>query len=512
MKKTFFKSHHLLILSTLGYTYLFWQQNLGINLFLFSCIMMVIAVIKWKVNIKQKSILLTLSGTVISGLMMLMLNSDTSKFAHIISFFVFLGFALHPEIKSIQYSLLNTLTNYASSFSIAYSTFKEENTANTHRIEKVFYYLRIIVIPIIFLGFFYIIYSFSNDKFSELSNNFWSYIVDAIAEIFEKLSIGEIFFFITGLMICGGIIYRNKFSSVAKNESNKSETVIRKRRNIFHQSYSMNALLMEYKMAVILLILVNILLLIVNALDIRWVWFGFSFEGNYNLSKYVHEGTYLLIISILLSMALIIYYFRRNLNFMKHVKTLRMLANLWILQNIVLTISVAIRNYHYIEYYALAYKRIGVIIFLILTIVGLLTMFLKINNLKSTYYLIKTNSLAVYVMMILMSCISWDELIINYNLNHTSKAGFDVDFCLELSPKAIPAILNNLSVIEAQLEKNSANPMFAYQTNSIQKFKEQIYFKAANFVNEQEVVGWQSWNYIDSKTLTQINNYYENHH
>jgi hypothetical protein len=383
---------------------------------------------------------------------------------------------------------------------------------NTDRIEKVFYYVRLIVIPIVFLGIFYIIYSFSNDKFSELSNHFWNHVTDAIAQIFETLSVGEIFFFITGLIICGGVIYRNKYSAAAKLESGKSEILIRKRRSIFNYGYSMNALLMEYKMAVILLILVNTLLLIVNGLDIRWVWFGFSFEGNQNLSKYVHEGTYLLIISILLSMALIIYYFRRNLNFIKHIKTLRILANLWMLQNIILTISVAIRNYHYIEYYALAYKRIGVIIFLILTVVGLLTMFFKINNFKSTYFLIKINSLAVYVMMILMSCISWDELIINYNLNHTSKAGFDVDFCFELSPKAIPVILCNLSVIEAQLDKNNATPMFAYQTNSITKFKEQIYFKAANFINEQETLGWQSWNYMDSKTLAQIKKYYETNH
>jgi len=49
------------------------------------------------------------------------------------------------------------------------------------------------------------------------------------------------------------------------------------------------ALRNENKTAVISLILLNVLLLCINCLDIRYVWFGFAYNNNLNLSEYVHE-------------------------------------------------------------------------------------------------------------------------------------------------------------------------------------------------------------------------------
>jgi hypothetical protein len=62
----------------------------------------------------------------------------------------------------------------------------------------------------------------------------------------------------------------------------------------------------EYKAGIVLLIALNALLLFVNIIDIKWVWIGFEFEGQY-LKEFVHKGTYLLILSIIISIGIVLY-------------------------------------------------------------------------------------------------------------------------------------------------------------------------------------------------------------
>src|SRR5436190_305225 len=138
---------------------------------------------------------------------------------------------------------------------------------------------------------------------------------------------------------------------------------------------AMNPLERERRMGMVLLVVVNALLLVVNVIDISWVWFDFEVPENFSLKQFVHEGTWMLIISILLSILILLHLFRGNLNFYRRTHALKLLASLWIGQNFILGISVFLRNYHYIGFHGLAYKRIGVIVFLALVLVGLVTLY-----------------------------------------------------------------------------------------------------------------------------------------
>jgi len=72
----------------------------------------------------------------------------------------------------------------------------------------------------------------------------------------------------------------------------------------------------EYKSGVFLLSSLCVLLIGLLYLEISNVWIGFQWEGEL-LKELVHEGTYILIVAIIISMGLTIYYFRKNLNFIK---------------------------------------------------------------------------------------------------------------------------------------------------------------------------------------------------
>ena len=126
---------------------------------------------------------------------------------------------------------------------------------------------------------------------------------------------------------------------------------------------------------------------------------------------YVHEGTYLLILAILLAMGIILVLFRKNINFIPNNDKLRKLAYFWLAQNVILAFSVGMRNFRYIEFCGLAYKRIGVFIFLILTFYGLKTMHEKISEKKTLHHVIHKNAWVLYLTLIAASCINWDVFI-----------------------------------------------------------------------------------------------------
>ena len=137
-------------------------------------------------------------------------------------------------------------------------------------------------------------------------------------------------------------------------------------------------------MALITLIALNALLLCVNLLDIN-VFFLERNAMNSDYSSMLHKGTWILIFSIILSAIIVLYIFRKNLNFYPKNKSLKIATYIWICQNVLLTCSVLMRVYHYVIHHGLAYKRIGVVIFVSATLFGLATLIFKVKAKKNKY-------------------------------------------------------------------------------------------------------------------------------
>ena len=254
----------------------------------------------------------------------------------------------------------------------------------------------------------------------------------------------------------------------------------------------------EYRVGLLIFGVLNILLLMVNMIDLNWIWFGFEVPAEFNLKSFVHEGTFLLIFSILLSMGIFLYFFRGNLNFYSQNKWLKILGNLWIAQNAVLTISVFIRNYHYISYHGLAGKRIGVIAFLLMTVFGLLTLIYKVNRLKTTAFLLRLNGWFIFFTLITMTA--------HYNLTHSNMGEIDVDYYLKLDESVAPLILKNIAVVEAQMEAHLArqNKEVWLRYTDIEAFKIQLEYRAQRYLENLEGTTWASWNAADSKMKSQV--------
>lgn len=503
------KSIKLLLLA-IGFAHniLFWNENWGFNLLIFSIILIAALFYMYPQPFQQKETRFVLLGTLVALFMVITFNTTISKVAYFGSFWVLIGCIHRPQWRYFQHHILFNFAHILSFPSMLKQLFSNPKTTDKYTLQ-LWYRFRIIIIPVALLLVFHLLFFYANERYANLSNTFFAYVANILGNFLELISIGRLFFTLLG--ICMGMIILIKTNSNQQlDEKDKTlfDRLFRKktprRGRVFDP---MNALKKEYQMALVLLVLINLLLLVVNVIDINWVWFNFKVTEGMVLKHFVHEGTYLLILSILLSIGIILYYFRKNLHFFPGNKALVLLAQIWMAQNILLTVSVFLRNYHYIEYHGMAYKRMGVIVFLLLTLFGLFTMIRKIAGKHSTAFLLKQNTWAAYAMLIGLSTINWDVMMARFNLNHWHKSGIDVDFYFTLSPRVLPDVFANAETINEQIRAcNIAGTNYTdYASSDV--FWQMAKIRAKRYLSEQEKLSILSWNNADYQTAIKLKSY-----
>lgn len=169
-----------------------------------------------------------------------------------------------------------------------------------------------------------------------------------------------------------------------------------------------------------------------------------------------------------------------------------------------LVISVLLRDYYYIIYSGLAYKRIGVLVFLLMVLMGLITVFIKIHQRKTVYYLWRVNGWFAFVLLVAASCIHWDETIASYNLAHKNIIPLDVKFLLSLSDKTLPLLEKNQDVLQGKINQVSGEG--EYLLRSTQTEMEIFEMRKKEFFEKQKTYSWLSWNATDDYVKKHLSN------
>ncbi|MEM6699160.1 MAG: DUF4173 domain-containing protein [Bacteroidota bacterium] len=495
MKKEFL-TDTLVLLIAFTYCTIFWKEKMGLNSLIFAVLMTGSLVAHYEVK-RKAYFWLTAFGTIITAAMIVIHNSLVSKIIHLCSMVTMIGFAQQRMFRFVWYafllgiySMLETPKKFVRQFN--------ENFGTALRPVVLQRNLQLSIAPVFLLGLFYMIYYHANGKFAELSDHFWMNLWSTIVEYFP---LQRLLLFAIGGLIAGGALWKSRWSFLERQEEESEENLIRYPLKKHFIKFKILDLKKEYQQGFRALFILNLLLFIVNCIDVRYVWFGFEVGSAQEMKQYVHEGTYLLIVAILLAMAVLLIVFRGKINFFSKNLLIKRLAYTWIVQNAILALSVAIRNYRYIEHYNLAYKRIGVFIFLSLVFIGLLTFFLKIRDRKTTYYLLHRNAIAAYCIWMIVCCVNWDVFITRYNLAHAEN-GIDTNFLInKVSTK-------NLFLIEDQTTLLAEKDIYYTDrnlTDDIERTIEaQIQRKRAKFESNTEQYGWLSWNYSDWKNRRNI--------
>lgn len=494
------------------FNFLFWGEKLGVNLFIFFFLGIISMIMLNEDNIKNKNVITSLFALLFSLGMVIVNNSFYSKFSSVICFMIFTGFIHQPALKTAY----NAVFTAAADFVIfPYNVYSElKYSATKFKPVRVFLkFSRLALIPVIFFVIFYAIYAYSNPVFNSYSVSFWDTIGKYLYDIFINYPLLRFFYLLFGLMIIMAFIYNRSIRIFSEVDNAYHDTLQRSKvfkvhsrtkpvvkshlmYTLFSYRFKFNSLKLETKMGIVLLGMMNALLLMLNVIDIQVTWLGFNAGEIENLAYYVHEGTYYLIFSILLSMAILLVIFRGSQNYLAKNRILKFLAYAWLAQNAFMAISVALRNIYYIEfYYALSYKRIGVMIFLLLTLFGLGTMFVKIYARKTTSFLFKINSTAVVAVLLLMSSFSWDKTIAEFNLSNPDRSKIDIDYLLKLSDDALPVLDAHKELLDKEYLQYSF--IFSDYTNGLDEYKRRVH----RFIAEQKRYSWLSWNLSDRNTL-----------
>ncbi len=479
------------LLLTLAFYYLFWDEQQGVNLFIFSTALMGSTALIYPKAWHHRYVQLVGLGTFLAAILVVFHHSGTAKVVHHLSLLVLIGLVHAPMLRSITHAIFQAIYSYAHGIASLFYDIKH-HIFGTRQLPKYVRFIQLTIIPIIILGLFAIIFALANPRFGAGLDE----LISVLGTILMHFSLPKIFFLLLGLFITIGALYPSIWKSGLAFDAKQVNQLQRTRR--FHKkSWSFLDLKKEYQVGILTLGLVNLLLLINNVLDFDWIWLNFTYASTTDVTQFVHEGTYLLILSILLSIGIMLYFFRGNLNFYPNGRWLRYLSYAWIVQNGFLTCSVALRNFHYIDFYGLAYKRIGVFFFLALVLFGLITLLFKIRDKMSAYYLFRVNSWAVYVVALFLAMVNWDVFIARYNFRHYAQTGWlDRGFLLNLSDKALPVILEHYEDMVAPSKDGS--------THNVPSLIRQ---KVDQYQHTWEDLSWKSWNYADAQALAYLGSF-----
>ncbi|MBP6696434.1 MAG: DUF4173 domain-containing protein [Flavobacteriales bacterium] len=489
------------VVGTAIFDLLFWERSPGLNFALFNLVIAGFLLQRYTWAGLSAAARWSLLAAVVAGAMVYVHDTIIAIFASIVTLATATAYAHEPRLRSLFVAGLQSVANFMVTPLIAVTQL-DRLAPPSGAPRSGLRWMKLGVLPVAVLLLFTQLYRAGNPKFDALTAGFMNGLFEVFEDFFAEIFTAHTLFMVFGAVLCGALLLRLSPEALVRMEQGWKDALIRTRTRRPHwlAPRSMDPLERERRMGMILLVAVNLLLAVVNVIDIDWVWFGFEVPRDFSLKQFVHEGTWMLIISMLLSMLLLMYLFRRNQNFYWRSKGLKVLAIAWVLQNIILGISVFLRNYHYISFHGLAYKRIGVIVFLALVLVGLITLYIKIRDKKSLFYLARVNGWAALIALVGLSTVDWDSAIVRYNLGHWNQGEIDVDNYLDMSDKVLPLLYADIDKVEAQMAKHRQNTVRWVDNLDIHDFRRQLDARRDRFNRRYVDARWQESSLADHRT------------
>lgn len=522
------KQADLQLLATLSggilFNYLFWQEKQALNLLLYSIFILVILLLDKEVQ-KSRQLLLAGSSHLLAAVLVVINLSDLTVTTCYISLAVFVGFAHFQSLKSILTALMGAFLQIVS---VPINLLRKLTVRSYSKLSlsPLIGPIKYIVIPMIILFMFIVLYCIANPVFA----NYVEQVIESVGTVvhhiltffFADLSFLRFFHVLLGIGFTAAIVLDFKDKGLETAEAAYGEKMTRKRKpkgftslgyeiiavfagNLLNR---MMALKTENIIGMISFAALNLLLLFLNSIDVATIWLNGTSDGN--LSAELHDGTNALIISIVLAMLIIVYFFSGNLNFYSRNKGIRLLAYLWIVQNAFLVVSVLLRDYHYIAAHGLTYKRIGVIIFLSLCIIGLFTVYIKVARQKTLFYLCRVNTFIWYVLLLAFGFVNWDVFIVGYNINNRNAITLDINHLISMSDKTLPVLHRNKALLKPYLPKDTIiHPISSQEDKAkgmdlknerLLLFERELNSRIDNFKKHYHETSWLSWNYRDWQT------------
>jgi hypothetical protein len=432
------KTNLLWLTAVAVHTYLFYNQVQGYNAPVFSLVLIVLVGAAHRALLSFRYWWMGATMQLIAAIAVAWHVSGWLQTIYVCSLFVFVGLTYAPR-SSLHLAWLNGLVGaFLGGFATHLPVLRKEFSAQTGKTFQGLFRFKpsFLVFPFSVTTAFYFLYNWANPAFSVDFSFFTTHI--------NFLFIGAI---LIGMVWLCPLFFPWGIESAVEEDSRRKDELVRVRKVkkgilplMLRYQNQQGVLLFGMLNALIsCFILFNVLQMLIP--DLQQTPKGFS--------EQVHEGFNALLISVLVAIWLIMYYFKANQNFYPKRKRLVQLALLWIALNGLLTVFTFYKNALYIDVFGLTFKRIWVYMALGLTFGGLLFTFIKIIYLKSNWYLIRRTSWLVYGVLICYGLVDWDRLITWYNIKEAKN--LDMDYITELGPTKLPYLQELIQQKDARI-------------------------------------------------------------
>jgi hypothetical protein len=458
---------------------LFYETGAGLNTLLFSPA--VVGALAWTSPEKLRRSILRwiLGGWVLSAVAVTIHHSLLSEVVYWLSFVLSWGYLVAFPKHFWLFGLVESMASFFTGWwhSLRALLWRPDRPVSSLNSSGIWRQLRLVGIPSLLLLPFYLLYHQANTSFQRVG----PWLADWLAPILELDVAGAalVHLLLATMVVTATLGHRQGYPLLVRLER-RWRYKLRRQRRPGSVARGLNGLRTEYRIAIASFGALNALLLLINLLDIATVWFQTQNRTAAELSQDVHQGTWLLILSILLAIGVVVVFLRGNLNFYPRVRPLRQLIYLWLGQNAFLALSVGMRNGQYIEAYHLAHGRIVVFFFLALCLYGLHSVYQKVKGPRTTFFLLQRNGWAIAVALLLSSAVNWDSFITSYNLRNGSADHY-----------YLGSLQNNLAPILAHWP-NATTAERAHWNSTYD-----LASRCQGAIRTYEASDWRSWNYRD---------------
>ena len=406
------KTHHYILITALLFVLVFYDQDLGLNLGILGIIYAVLTLFKTPEKNKTKTFYILFATSILSSIAFAWYG-DFASFLAVVSSLLLLGYKARNRKMKILFLIPVFIVNGCTSICRIFSFDQWLPKRNVSGLwQKT---LAFILIPLVLVSVFFGIYSAGSDHFAAL---FTDYELDLnLWQVFCLSVLGFFIAFNYWNFAVERLIYKNHY--VLDND-------FRKDTRIPKPTYSFLDLDTERTSGIISFFCLTILLVFFIITYNYEQFYEVSKTPN-QLSEETHERVNAVIMSIIMAILVIMFYFKSDFNFDPKAGLMKILAKIWIFLNAVLVLSAAVKNYEYIVSYGFTYKRLGVFAFLLLSLVGLALTFLKIQKKKRNAYLFNTMAWYLYGIILGCSYINWGGLVTSQNMD---RKNFNVNYHL----------------------------------------------------------------------------------
>ncbi|WP_263601553.1 DUF4153 domain-containing protein [Chryseobacterium sp. PET-29] len=395
------KTHHYIFLTTLLFVIVFYDQNVGLNLGIIGIIYAVLTFFKTPKTNRTPTFIFLFITSVLSSIAFAWYG-DFPSFLAVATSLLLLGYRSRNRRMKILLLVPVFVTNCFTEF---FRILNFDGWLPKRNVSGLWQKtLAFVIIPLILISVFFGIYSAGSDHFAglftniELDINFWQLLAMIVLGFFIAFNYWN--FAVERFIYKSNRLLDNNFGEKDK---------------IQKATYSFLDLDAERMSGVISLFALNILLVFFIVTYNYEQFYEFT-KTPVKLSEETHERVNAVIISIIMSILVIMFYFKSSFNFDPKAGLMKILAKIWIFLNAVLVISAMLKNSEYIMNYGFTYKRLGVYAFLILALIGLFTTFIKIQKQKRNIFLFNTMAWYIYGVILVCSYINWGGIITSENM------------------------------------------------------------------------------------------------